>query len=80
MFVRQRKTHVDQMSLAFLATRILRVRLWRNEKTGVKLALAAIPRAFREPRRQIALFEKCDPAYGAGVAKAVKPGPSGAVR
>jgi catalase len=42
---------------------------------NIAAAMQGVPDEIK--RRQIALFEKCDPAYGAGVAKAVKLEPSG---
>jgi catalase len=46
-------------------------RLFNN----IAAAMQGVPDEIK--RRQIALFAKCDPAYGAGVAKAVKVEPSG---
>ena len=37
---------------------------------NIAAAMQGVPEAIK--RRQVALFAKCDPAYGAGVAKAVK--------
>jgi catalase len=43
-----------------------RQRLFQN----IAAAMQGVPDAIK--RRQIALFDKCDPAFGAGVAKAVE--------
>jgi catalase len=45
-------------------------RLFQN----IAAAMQGVPDAIK--RRQIALFAKCDPAYGAGVAKAVELDPA----
>ena len=37
---------------------------------NIAAAMQGVPEEIK--RRQIALFEKCDPAYGAGVARAAK--------
>src|ERR1700676_3113272 len=42
---------------------------------NIAAAMQGVPDAIK--RRQVALFAKCDPAYGAGVAKAVKLEPPG---